>query len=305
MATICATPFKVPRIRVTELDECGTPVEGDCSTVVSDGIMTVEISREYEDREDFYKKNADGVFCVKVTEPPILKWINLTVTMCNVNPQMVRILAGETLLEDDATPPNIIGFTSTESASSLANAAFEMWTRTTGSSNCGVGVTRYGYVLLPWVIEGTVGDLTFENGTADFVYTGRTQAGGDWGVGPYNVVQSAAVATLGDPLPLFDPVTDEDHEIWLWTTLAPPTASCDCIALPLPLVAVDSGVLTATVTLPVGVLPAFIDWGDGMTETVTVGPSAMHVYAGAGSKTISVWPQNQSSAAYTTTVAIA
>lgn len=305
MPTICATPFKVPRIRVTQLDDCGNVVEGECSTVVSDGTITVEIAREYEDREDFFKKNGDGVFCVTETDPPILKWINVTLTMCNVDPQLVRLLAGEEVLEDDAVPPNVIGFRNTQGASATVNAAFELWTRTTGSSNCGTGVTRFGYMLFPWTIEGTISDLTLENGAADFVLTFRTQQGSPWGVGPYTVVESAAVATLGDPLPLFDPVGPLDHELWLWTTLEPPVAACGCIALPLVLAAVDSGVLTATVTLPDGVLPAFIDWGDGDTETVTTGPTASHVYAIAGNKTITLWPADFSSAPYTITLAVA
>lgn len=305
MPTICATPFKVPRIRVTQLDDCGNVVEDDCSTVVSDGTITVEIAREYEDREDFFKKNGDGVFCVTETDPPILKWINVTLTMCNVDPQLVRLLAGEEVLEDDASPPNVIGFRNTQGASATVNAAFELWTRTAGTSNCGVGQTRFGYMVFPWGIEGTISDLTLENGAADFVLTFRTQQGSPWGVGPYTVVESAAMATLGDPLPLFDPVGPLDHELWLWTTLEPPTAACGCIALPLALAAVDSGVLTATVTLPDGVLPAFIDWGDSDTETVTTGPTAMHVYVGAGMKTINLWPADFSSAPYTITLAVA
>jgi hypothetical protein len=305
MATICATPFKVPAIRVTQLDECGVVVEGDCSTVVSNGIITVEIAREYEDREDFFKKNGDGVFCVTETDPPILKWINLTLTFCNVDPQLVRLLAGEALLEDDALVPNIIGFRNSQGASATVNAAVEVWTRTAGTSNCGDGTTRYGYLLFPWGIEGTISDLTLENGAADFVLTLRTQQGSPWGVGPYTVVESAAVATLGDPLPLFDAVGPLDHELWILTTLQPPVASCGCIALPLPLVAVDSGVLTATVTLPDGVLPAFIDWGDLATETVTVGPTAVHVYGIAGTYDIQLWPADVSSAPYTISLAVA
>jgi len=305
MATICATPFKVPKVRTTRLDECGAVVEGECSTVVSDGIITIEIAREYEDRQDFFLKNADGVFCVKETDPPILKWINLTATMCNVDPYMVNILAGEEILEDDATPANVIGFRTTEGASALVNAAFEVWTRTAGSTNCGPNLTRFGYMLLPWLVEGTIGDLTLENGSANFVYTARTQSGGDWGVGPYNVVESAAVATLGDPLPLFDPVGALDHEIWLWTTLDPPVAACGCIALPLALEAVDSGVLTATVTIPAGTLPAYIDWGDAMTETVTVGPTVMHVYAAPATYLIQLWPADFSSAAYSISLPVA
>src|SRR5688572_26319630 len=298
MATICATPFKVPRIRATLLDECGEPIEGDCSTVVSDGIITVEIAREYEDREDFFKKNGDGVFCVKETDPPILRWINLTMTFCNVDPNLVSLIAGEEVLEDDAEVPNVIGFRNTEGASALVNVAIEVWTRTTGGA-CGPGETRFGYLLFPWVIEGTISDLTLENGAADFVLTARTQSGSPWGVGPYTVVESAAAATLGDPLPLFDPVGPLDQELWIWTTLDPPVAACGCIALPLPLAAVDSGVLTATVTLPTDVdFPVDVDWGDlSPLENFTAGPIT-HVYAIAGSYDIQLWPSNYSSAPY-------
>src|SRR5687768_14270141 len=88
-------PIKVPTPRATPYDECGNVVEGSCSTVVTDGTITVEIAREYEDREDFFKKNGDGVFCVKETDPPILKWINLTMTFCNVDPYLVNLIAGD------------------------------------------------------------------------------------------------------------------------------------------------------------------------------------------------------------------
>lgn len=298
MATICATPFKVPRLRATRLDSCGVPVEGDCSTVVTDGTITVEIAREYEDREDFFKKNGDGVFCVKETDPPILKWINLTMTFCNVDPYLVNLVAGEEVLEDDATPPNVIGFRNTEGSSALVNVAIEVWTRTTGGP-CGPNETRFGYLLFPWVIEGTISDLTLENGAADFILTARTQSGSPWGVGPYTVEESAAVATLGDPLPFYQIVGSGDHEEWIWTTLDPPVASCGCIALPLELAVVDSGVLTATATLPSGLsYPVFVDWGD-LTPLAeyTVGPIT-HVYALAGSYDISLYPGGISSAAY-------
>lgn len=298
MATICATPFKVPKLRATRLDECGNVVEGDCSTVVTDGTITVEIAREYEDREDFFKKNGDGVFCVRQSDPPILKWINVTMTMCNVDPYLVNLVAGEEVLEDDATPPNVIGFRVSNGSAALVNVAIEVWTRTTGGA-CGEGETRFGYLLFPWMIEGTVGDITLENGAADFVLTARTNSGSPWGVGPYTVQESAAVATLGDPLPFYQIVGAEDQEEWIWTTLDPPVASCGCIGLPLALAAVDSGVLTATVTLPTDLdYPVFVDWGDlTPLQEFTAGPIT-HVYALAGSYDITLYPGNVSSGAY-------
>lgn len=304
MATICATPFKVPKLRATRLDECGNVVEGDCSTVVTDGTITVEIAREYEEREEFFQKNGDGVFCVKETDPPILKWINLTMTFCNVDPYLVNLIAGEAVLEDDAEVPNVIGFRNTEGASADANVGIEVWTRTTGGA-CGEGLTRFGYLLFPWLVEGTIADLTLENGYANFVMTGRTKSGSPWGVGPYTVVESAAAATLGDPLPLFDAVGPLDHEIWLWTTLDPPVAACGCIALPLALAAITNVLLVATLTIPAGTLPVFIDWGDGDTQTVTTGPTVNHTYAIAGTYDVQLWPADLSSAPYIDSVTVA
>lgn len=304
MATICATPFKVPKLRATRLDECGNVVEGDCSTVVTDGTITVEIAREYEDREDFFKKNGDGVFCVRQTDPPILKWINVTMTMCNVDPYLVNLVAGEEVLEDDATPANVIGFRVSNGSAALVNVAIEVWTRTTGGA-CGEGSTRFGYLLFPWMIEGTVGDITLENGAADFVLTARTNSGSPWGVGPYTVQESAAVATLGDPLPFYQIVGAEDQEEWIWTTLEPPVASCGCIALPLALVVTPTA-LNATVTMPSGIdFPVFVDWGDlSPLEEFTVGPVS-HAYALAGTYQVSLYPGGVSSAAYTGSVTVA
>lgn len=50
MTSICYTPWKVPRVRATLLDSCGAPVTG-CSTVVTDGIISVAMTKEYEVRE--------------------------------------------------------------------------------------------------------------------------------------------------------------------------------------------------------------------------------------------------------------
>ena len=88
-------------------------VESDCSTIVTDGVITVEIAREYEDREDFFKKNGDGVFCVKETDPPILKWINLTMTMCDVDPYLVNFVAA--LLKETGIVPSTLLLEITES----------------------------------------------------------------------------------------------------------------------------------------------------------------------------------------------
>jgi hypothetical protein len=152
MTSVCYTPWKIPRVRTTLLDSCGTPVTGSCSTVVSDGIISIEMTKEYEDREEFFVKNGDGVFCVKETNPPILKWINLVLTFCNVDPELVNILSGEPIYYDDASSPNAIGYSTQEGSVTAVNFAFEGWTRISGLTTPCTGGAEYGYVIFPWVV---------------------------------------------------------------------------------------------------------------------------------------------------------
>jgi hypothetical protein len=234
MTSICYTPFKIPRVRATKVDvNCGQPVTG-CSTVVSDGIISVAMTKEYEARQEFFVKNGDGVFCVKETNPPILKWINLVLTFCNVDPELVNIMTAEPLVLDDAPAPRATGFSTQEGAAASASFALEGWTRLAsmqGGPACTGGV-EYGYVLYPWIVEGTVGDLTYENGAANFVVNARTRAGSLWGTGPYMTDLSDATATLNARIPLLTPISSTQHHRMFTTRLAPPPSVCGCQSLP-------------------------------------------------------------------------
>jgi hypothetical protein len=233
MTSICYTPFKIPRIRATKINvDCGQPVTG-CSTVVSDGIISVQMTKEYEDREEFFVKNGDGVFCVKETNPPILKWINLVITLCNVDPELVNIMTSEPLVLDNNAAPRATGFSTQEGSAASASFALEGWTRlasVVGGPACTGGV-EYGYTLFPWVVEGTVGDLTYENGAANFVVNARTRSNSLWGTGPYNVDLSDAVGNLNTPIPLLTPILSTQHHRMFLTRLAPPTSACGCTTL--------------------------------------------------------------------------
>lgn len=231
MTSRCYTPWKIPRVRVTQLNSCGLPITG-CSTVVSDGIISVEMTKEYEDREEFFVKNGDGTFCVRETNPPILKWINLTLTFCNVDPELVNILSAEPLYLDDASSPVAIGYSTAENSATSSNFALEGWTRlaNNGGLPCSGGV-EYGYMVFPWVKEGTVGDVTYENGAANFTLSARTSSGSPWGLGPYFVDYSDNPAGSTTRVRLLTPIASNQHHRMFITRLAPPDAACGCTVL--------------------------------------------------------------------------
>ena len=232
MTSVCYTPFKLPRIRATQLNACGTPVTG-CSTVVSDGIISIAMTKEYEDRQEFFVKNGDGNFCVRETNPPILKWINLVITFCGVDPELVNIMSAEPLVLNDATSPVATGWSTQEGSAANVNFALEGWTRLTSVSNgpaCSGGV-EYGYTLFPWIVEGTIGDMTYQNDTVNFILNARTRSNSTWGLGPYFVDYSDNPAGSTTPIRLLTPIGSTQHDRRFLTRLAPPTASCGCTTL--------------------------------------------------------------------------
>lgn len=220
---VCYSVLRVPSIRVTLLDTCGLPEVGSCTQVTTDGIITIAETREQNDRQDFFTLNADGQACVTDTSPPILKWLNLTLTFCRVDPELMNMITGEPLVLDG--DGEAVGYRTREGSVDTVNFAFEAWTRISGTDACGAdGLPRYGYVLYPWVVEGVLGDQTLENGLANFVVTARSRNQSQWGTGPYDVVRDSG----GTPSPLLTPIADNDHRHLQLTTVAPPTPSCGC-----------------------------------------------------------------------------
>jgi hypothetical protein len=231
MTAVCFAPFRVPRVRITKLNSCGQVVTGSCSQVVTDGIISIEMTKNYEDRQEFFIKNADGQFCVRETVPPILKWIDLVFTFCNVDPDIVNLMAAEPLYTSDDAAATKIGWSTAEDSVNNVNFAFEGWTRLSGTGVPCTGGTEYGYVLFPWVIEGTIGDMTLENGVVNFVVNARTRSLSQWGTGPYNVDLSDNAGTLNTPIRMLTPIASNQHHRMFITRLAPPAASCGCAAV--------------------------------------------------------------------------
>jgi len=308
MTSQCFSPYNLPFVRITQLDSCGLPVTGDCSQVVSEGIITVEMTKEYEDRVDLFKKNGDGKFCFKKTIPPILKWINITFTFCNVDPELVPILSENPAYLNDADTPVATGYSTEEDGAYTVNFAFEAWTRlgNTGNVTCTTG-GEWGYRLYPWMVEGTIGDITLENDLATFVVMARTQAGSPWGVGPYYVDVSQATATSGNPIPMVSAIGANQHERLFVTQLPPPEASCGCQAL-VGSLTVGHTNLVATMTTPTDLVGGemFINWGDGSTARyATAAASYQHTYSIAGTYTVRATSLTASSAGFVGSVTVA
>jgi hypothetical protein len=203
-------------------------VVGAKSQVVTDGVVTVEGQIQLEDPQEYKLKNANDTFLYNSRGRPLVKWIDLTITFGLVDPELYNLVTGSPIELNDNTIPEAVGYRIRENT--FANFALEMWTDLEGQA-CVGGVTSYGYMLLPYVVDAVAGNWTVQNDTITFpVQSARTSKGSGWGVGPYNVLNKLAAPT--GPAPLLSAITSLDHMLLQLTTLAPPSPSCGAISLP-------------------------------------------------------------------------
>lgn len=306
-----STPFRLPRFRFTLLDECGNYDTGSCATMATRGTVEIGLAKVGTDRTALPVVNADSEVLAVESDAPQLHWYTVTLKLTGIDPVYFSWISGQTILYNDAAAPEPIGLASGANSARLGNCAFEGWTRLAGTA-CSSGVPQYGYILLPWLREGEFTDITFASGLTECMLTARTSIASPWGTGPYSVAVSEAVATAGEPWPLFTAVGDEDHRIWMITKLAPPAVTTDCGPVVPTLAVVDddgAGVgLDATATLPTGsgTAPGYIDWGDGGAAVyVASGPTAAHTYGAAGPYTVTWRPTTYSAPVYTGDVTMA
>lgn len=231
MAVQCANMARGKMMRITRLNSCGVPVPGATSTLVTKAFVSGTFTPNYSDVEEINQQDANGDNCIEDRSDPALRWVDIELIICVVDPTMINLITGDPLVVDDATPtPNTVGFRLDTELSGDANFALEIWSGITGQACDAAGFTKYGYWLFPWVQDAQWGEIVVENGPLTLTFTARATIGSGWGVGPYMVRRDAAVpATLEPLLTAIGPTQPMHFEV----TSAPlPTPACGAVALP-------------------------------------------------------------------------
>jgi hypothetical protein len=305
MVAVCHAVVRAPAVRVTRLDECGNVTDSACSYATTSCFATLTLTKVYQDRQDALGVNANGDICVDVPKAPILRWYEVVLTLQSVDPEFLNIVSNEPLVLNDATVPEAVGWDTVVGSNLAANFAFEFWTGTDDSA-CEDGELDYGYGLLPWLYQGQIGDISFENGLVTFTVTAISKINPNWGVGPYNVLINETGPNAGFPAPMLTSIGNAMKRFF-FTELSPPDGFCGCqdgtptvVVEPL----IGAAAVLRTLTFPLDadgdpILPAVIDWDDASPlEEVTSGTSVTHSYV-AGSYNAIFTPTGFSSPSYT------
>lgn len=228
MPTHYFVPMLGKRIRVTELDSCGALIT-DGEYIATDGFVTVSLSSEVEDGTEIIVKKASGALCVNEKQANSFKRFNVDIDFCGVNPALLAMVSNAEPYMDSATAGDVIGITVPEGEIKKW-FALELWTGISGVT-CAPGADEAsGYMLLPFVVAGVLGDITVDGENAiTFSLSGASTKGGNqWGVGPYDVVKD----DLGVAGPLPVAIDAFDHLLLIDTALAPPPSAIEPAPVP-------------------------------------------------------------------------
>lgn len=233
-------------MRSTRLSDCGVPVSGPGSVATSDGFVSIGLTAELDEGETFEVKTANGAYCIDQKDCPSLRWFNLEIEFCNVDPELFEPMTPNISLVTDVRG-DTVGYQATNERV-CGNFSLEVWTKVAGNAcgalGCGPDAfEQWIYWLMPWSTNGILGDYTIENGPLSMTWTGNTRSNPNWGQGPFDVIclDETAEATCTTPGPLADtPVLANTHLYKRLTSIAPPVIQCGLQEL-VPVSPVDLG----------------------------------------------------------------
>jgi hypothetical protein len=178
--------IKGRRMRLTALDECGAPDFGNpCGVIVTSGFISVTWTDEVETGDEYTQKNAWGDFCIAEKDADRVKWTNVTLSLCEIDPEILVMLGGA--IPNLATDGSMTGAFFTREPNPLSYA-LEVWTKKAGTDACsGSGDPEWGYFAGYNIRNGMLdGDLTIESAPLALGMKGELYGASEaWGVGPY------------------------------------------------------------------------------------------------------------------------
>jgi len=206
-------------VRLTRLDECGEVVEGSCTTLVSDCFVSVTLSAEVEEGDEFLVKNANGDFCINEKDADRIKRLNVSIDFAEINPDALDILTNASPVISSG---DTIGSTYGPDGNT-SSYALEVWTQRVGV-DCSTSDPEYGYFVVPYVKNGRLdGDWVIENGALTVSVVGQGfPAPASWDEGPYDDNPFVEAFPAGE---FFGQVV---------TDVAPPSVTDGCVAYVVP-----------------------------------------------------------------------
>lgn len=187
MTNRCTRSLKVCADRITKIAQDGSPVVGSLNTYTASDLVTLTVTTEYSDDDDFEVRGASGANCLSYFAFGALKRLGFEMDRCAADPEFGALLIGEsTITSGDAVGFRwpAVGSGNACGGSSYYGVGYEAWTL-----NVGADGTADALPYLRWLFPRTlwrVGEKNFENAPMSHKFSGVGFQNSQWLDGPAN-----------------------------------------------------------------------------------------------------------------------
>lgn len=184
---VCGVSVLVCRIRATLLTTTGAVAAGPNNSYVSDNPIKIVVTPVVEAGKDSTLKGGCDCIIASYKGPDLLKRFELAFDFAAVEPAMLSLMLGATLVSDSSTVPVPIGVFWPDqvgcNVSGPPNVAFEFWTKVWDGDNQN-NSWPYIHHVYPFV-NFQIGPQTYEDDFAQPSVTGTCRTNNVWNKGPY------------------------------------------------------------------------------------------------------------------------
>ena len=201
----CLSSVFACRLRVTQLHSDGTLDPGTANQYTSDALISIGTSPQVETGAEITLRNGCGDVCVEVAGDDEVKRYNLTLSLCQLDVELLYLMAGGYLLTKGGIT---VGMAERKIGDARPKVVVEAWSEARTRAQQAVHTSGSG--LLYWrhvwpFVEWTPGDYTLQNDALSVPLTGKAQENANMGVGPASdwpaVITSAQAKFLDDNIP--------------------------------------------------------------------------------------------------------
>lgn len=193
MANDCLAQVQVCALRVGRLSSTGAPSLGASNMYVTDNLISIAITPEVEEGDEFLQKNGCGSICINYRSHDQIKRLGVELSLCTPDPELSEILSGGTRLTNGAAVGWAIEALANQTAPN--GVSLEFWTRRIDDSGAPDATYPYAWWTMPRVYLKP-GGRTFENGPLISEFTGFAIENAVWGNGPNNDWPVASIRSI-------------------------------------------------------------------------------------------------------------
>ncbi len=176
-----ANSFQAVALRAGLLSASGAALTGANSAWITNQFISVGFTPTYQAGADLSQLAADGTLCADYKSPDMLRYVALTVSVCNPEPELRNQLGGgEVFVPSPGTGPATgYGAPSRGTIPQPNGIALEVWSRAILNGKP-AATNPYWMWIFPYVQIWPTGETTLENAMPAQVYTGYGYGNPSW-----------------------------------------------------------------------------------------------------------------------------